>query len=95
MKRFYTTKFKGKKHTEQESKNKEVTKGISERDLQNFKLVRLILDRGSFYNMTAWKRTDSVNYLLKKENQYLLAKVILYTPNQIKSYWKYVRKLYF
>ena len=53
MKRFYTTKFKGKKHTEQESKNKEVTEGISERDLQNFKLVRLILDRGSFYNMTA------------------------------------------
>ena len=29
---------------------------------------------------------------LKKENQHLLAKVNLYTPNQIKSY---VRKLYF
>ena len=30
----------------------------------------------------------------KKATQYLLAKVILYTPNEIKSYWKYVKKLY-
>ena len=36
--------------------------------------------------MTTLNRIDSVNYSLKKESQYLLAKVILYTPNQIKSY---------
>ena len=44
--------------------------------------------------MATWKRIDSVNYSLKKENQYLLSKVILYTPNQINSYCKYVKKLY-
>ena len=33
-----------KKHTDQRSKNKAVTEGIPERDLQNFRLVRLVLD---------------------------------------------------
>ena len=33
MKRFYTTKFKKKKHTDQDRKNEEVIEGIPERDL--------------------------------------------------------------
>ena len=33
-----------RKHTDQESKNKEMIEGIPERDLQNFRLVKLILD---------------------------------------------------
>ena len=35
-----------KKHADQESKNNEVIEGIPERDLKNFRLVRLILDSG-------------------------------------------------
>ena len=40
-----TQKNLGKKHTDQESKKKQVTEGIHEKDLQNFRLVRLISDR--------------------------------------------------
>ena len=85
-----------RKHTDQESKNKEMIEGIPERDLQNFRLVKLILD--SRVQNTTWQLEKKLIVLTihwKKENQYLLAKVILYTPNEIKSYWKYVRKLYF
>ena len=38
----------GKKHADQESKNKQVIEGIQEKDLKKFKLVRLILDRAIF-----------------------------------------------
>ena len=57
--------------------------GIHEKDLQNLRLVGLILD-GGFQVSTTWKLKKELSMLtsafLKNENQYLLAKVDLYTP---------------
>ena len=48
-----------RKHTDQDSKNKEVIEGIPERDLQNFMLG---YKSSGFYNMKIWKKIDIVNY---------------------------------
>ena len=47
---------------DQERKNNEIIAGIHEKDLQSFKLVRLILDREvQVSTKTTWRRIDNAN----------------------------------
>ena len=83
------------KYTDQESKNKEVIEGIPERDLENFRLVRLILDSVVQVSTTwrlekklivltvHWKRKTNIYWL---KLSYVLQMKLIHTESMSQSY---------